>query len=75
MTNFQAYNVLLCPRCRYFTMDPHRHKRDLGLGHSEAYIGRCSAYRQAVRMLDVDGGCNRKMDCPYFKVGQTKVRK
>ena len=72
---FQPYNVLLCSRCRCFAFDTDRHRRDLGRGHAEAYIGHCKAWNQAVRMLDTDGGCNRKMDCPYFKMGQTKSRK
>ena len=74
-TSFQIYNVLICSRCKYFTFDSIRHRRDLGLGHNEAYIGNCSAWNQDVRILDTDGGCNRKMDCPYFKMGQTKFRK
>ena len=68
MPGFQAYNVLLCPRCKFFTMNPDRHRRELGMGRSEAYVGHCSAWNQDVRMLDTDGGCNRKMDCPYYRL-------
>jgi hypothetical protein len=49
-------------------MNPGRHKRELGMGHGEAYIGQCGAYRQDVRILDTDGGCNREMNCPYYKI-------
>ena len=68
MAEFQAYNVLLCSRCKHFTMNPDRHRRELGMGHSEVYIGNCSAWNQDVRMLDTDGGCGREMDCPYYKL-------
>ena len=73
--DFQAYNVLLCSRCRFFTMNPDRHRRELGMGHSEAYIGHCSGWNQDVRMLDTDGGCNREMNCPFYKLLDKKMVK
>jgi len=56
-------------------MNPDRHRRDLGMGHSEAYMGQCKAWRQDVRMLDTDGGCNREMDCPYYKSDKGRVKR
>ena len=73
MPDYQAYNVLLCSRCRYFVMDVGRHKRDLGMGHGWAYIGNCSAWGQDVRM-GPDGGCKREMTCPHYRIGELKRR-
>lgn len=43
------------------------------MGHAEAYIGHCKAWNQDVRMLDTDGGCNREMDCPYYRLLDKKI--
>ena len=57
-------------------MNPDRHKRDLGLGHGEAYIGHCSAYGEDVRMLDTDFGKTRPHnECRRYVLKDKKVRR
>lgn len=70
MPSYRPYNVLQCSRCRFFTMNPDRHKRDLGMGHGEAYIGHCAGYGEEVRILETDGGNRPHDECKRFRWGK-----
>jgi hypothetical protein len=53
-------------------MNEQRHKKELGMGYGEAYIGHCGGYGADVRMLD-DHGNRPHNECKRFEWGKPGV--